>query len=86
MTVAESDMYVPLCPTCGDPVTSGCYPADGICAVVDDDENEFETGRQTLLAPGMSALTDEEWAALNAAREQADVESAPYASLSDGDV
>ncbi len=63
------DLHVPLCPTCGDPVTSGCYPADGICAVVDD-EDEPGAGRQTLLAPGMSALTDEEWTALNASRER----------------
>lgn len=62
------DLHVPLCPTCGDPVTSGCYPADGICAVADEDE--LSDGRQVLLAPGMSALTDEEWAALNAFREQ----------------
>lgn len=32
------DIQVPLCPTCGDPVTSGCYPADGICAVVEDEQ------------------------------------------------
>ena len=31
------DIYIPSCPTCGDPVTSGCYPADGICALADDD-------------------------------------------------
>lgn len=32
------DLAIPFCPTCGDPVTSGCYPAQGICAVVDGDE------------------------------------------------
>lgn len=58
------DMYVPPCPTCGDPVTSGCYPADGICAVVD-----VEDTSQPVEAPGMSALTDEEFAALNAGGE-----------------
>lgn len=52
------DIHVPQCPRCGDPVTSGCYPADGICAVVDDDTPA------PIEAPGMSALTDEEWAAL----------------------
>lgn len=26
------EQAVPLCPDCGDPViTSGCYPADGVC-------------------------------------------------------
>lgn len=31
------DVSVPLCPRCGDPVTSGCYPASGICALSDDE-------------------------------------------------
>lgn len=26
-----TDLYIPSCPRCGDPVTSGCYPASGIC-------------------------------------------------------
>lgn len=54
------EISVPLCPTCGDPVTSGCYPADGICAVVEDEQPNVNA----IEAPGMSALTDEEWAAL----------------------
>lgn len=54
------EINVPLCPTCGDPVTSGCYPADGICAVVGDEQSDVNA----IEAPGMSALTDEEWAAL----------------------
>lgn len=29
----SDETYMPLCPTCGDPVTSGCYPATGYCAV-----------------------------------------------------
>jgi hypothetical protein len=49
------------CPRCGDPLITGCRPAAGIC-VVDPDE-----GRTVLLAPGMSALTDEEYAHLAAA-------------------
>ncbi len=53
-----TDIHIPSCPTCGDPVTSGCYPADGICAVVDDEP-------EATIAPGMSALTDGEWAALH---------------------
>jgi hypothetical protein len=68
--VSIPDLNVPLCPTCGDPVTSGCYPAQGICAVVDDEDDDFAIGRSTLLAPGMSALTDEEFAALNIETEQ----------------
>lgn len=52
------DIYVPFCPACGDPVTSGCYPAQGICAITDDD------AAAPIEAPGNSALTDEEWAAL----------------------
>ena len=47
--MAEPDMYVPLCPRCGDPVTSGCYPADGICAV-EDDGGRLGVGRRVLLA------------------------------------
>jgi hypothetical protein len=31
------EQAVPLCPACGDPViTSGCYPADGVCGNPDD--------------------------------------------------
>lgn len=31
--MSTPDIRIPDCPTCGDPVTSGCYPADGICVI-----------------------------------------------------
>lgn len=31
------DMSSQVCPKCGDPLTTGCRPADGVCVVVDDD-------------------------------------------------
>lgn len=48
------------CPRCGDPLITGCRPAAGVC-VVDPIEE-----RTVLFAPGMSALTDEEYASLSA--------------------
>lgn len=57
------------CPRCGDPLTTGCRPADGVC-VVDPAEE-----RVVLLAPGMSALTDEEWAAVQRANARLAAES-----------
>lgn len=52
------DLPVPLCPHCGDPLTTGCLPSAGIC-VVEPYENP-----NLRYAPGMSAVTDDEWAAL----------------------
>lgn len=56
-----TDIHIPSCPTCGDPVTSGCYPAEGICAVADDKDDKPEP----IEMPGCVVLTDEEWAAIN---------------------
>jgi hypothetical protein len=33
------DLHIPLCPRCGEPVTSGCYPDNGICAVIGDEKD-----------------------------------------------
>lgn len=46
-----------VCPRCGDPLTTGCRPAAGICVV-----DPIEDGTH-LIAPGTSALTDAEYAA-----------------------
>jgi hypothetical protein len=48
----------PSCPRCGDPLTTGCRPTAGICVV-----DPIEDGTH-LIAPGTSALTDEEYAVL----------------------
>lgn len=48
------------CPRCGDPLITGCRPAVGACVVNPAVEPTV------LIAPGMSALTDEEYARLAA--------------------
>ncbi len=46
------------CPRCGDPLITGCFPGAGICVVDPHEDSNLR------YAPGMSALTDEEWASL----------------------